>query len=114
MSLAQACYTPAVHMSALKPRKLETQFNLRESELISGRFALGLFPIVGLLNVEAKAVARGEKYWLLQHKGQNPGKARCDVSTAVIPGLRCQCGKHRRERPKKFASYPGLGSRVLL
>lgn len=93
-----------MQMPALKPRKLETQFNLRESELISGRFALGLFSIVRLLNVEAKAMARGEKYLLLQHKGQNPGKARCDVYTAVIPGLLCQCGKHRRERPKKFAS----------
>lgn len=78
------------------------QFNLCESELISGRFALGLFSIVSLLSVEAKAMARGEKYLLLQHEGQNPGKARCGVYTAGIPGLLWQCGKHRRERPKKF------------
>lgn len=59
-------------MSAFKPQKLETQFNLCESGLISRRFALGLFSIVRLLNVEAKAMARGEKYLLLQQEGQNP------------------------------------------
>lgn len=46
-----------VQMSVSKPWKLEMQFNLRESELISERFGSGLFSIVRLLHLGAKATA---------------------------------------------------------